>query len=176
MHISKYEEHNYIKEKIIYQKIEYNQIIEEEMNNLIYQNQYFKYICLNYPKISYNDILLNLSEKYNIKKCYFTLKQFNNFKNNYNRIIINKQFNYNYLNEIKLNNKKLLNFFMVFEDKNENNHYIKIFGTLNSMKNYTNNNITQYFIDSTYKFIPKIYLNIKDFYLFYDMIVQYIVF
>ena len=141
--ITKFEEHNYIKEKNIYEKIEYNQITEEEMNNLIYQKQYLKYMYLNYPTISYNDISLKLSEKYNIKKCYFTLKQFNNFKNNYNRKIINKQFNYNYLNEIKLNNKKLLKSCMVFEDKNEINHYIKIFGTLNSMENFTNiNNIS----------------------------------
>ena len=38
--ITKFEEHNYIKEKNIYEKIEYNQITEEEMNNLIYQKQY----------------------------------------------------------------------------------------------------------------------------------------
>ena len=97
---------------------------------------------------------MKLSEKYNIKICYFTLKHFNNFKNNYNRKIINKQFNYNYLNEIKLNNKKLLKSCMVFKDKNEINHYIKIFGTLNSMENFIIINITQYFIDSTYKCIP----------------------
>ena len=128
--ITKFEEHNYIKEKNIYEKIENNKISEEKMNNLIIK-QYFKYMYLNYPTISYNNILLKLLEQYNNKKCYFTLKQFNTFKNNYNRKIINKQFNYIYLNEIKFNNKKLLKSFMVFEDKNENNHYIKIFSTSN---------------------------------------------
>lgn len=41
-----------------------------------------------------------------------------------------------------------------FIDKNENEHIIKIFGTFNSMKNLSDKNFTQYFVDSTYKCIP----------------------
>ena len=33
---------------------------------------------------------------------------------------------------------------MIFQDENEINHYIKIFGIINSMKNLYNSNIIQY--------------------------------
>ena len=98
-------------------------------------------IYINFPTLSYNHILLKLSEKCDIKTYYYSLKEFNNFKSNYNQKITNKKLNKDYLNDKTLNHKQLLKANIIFQDKNEINHYIKIFGIINSMKNLYNINI-----------------------------------
>ena len=114
---------------------------------------------INYPTLSYNDILLNLSEKYNPNKFYYSLKKFNNFKMNYKNKLRRANIKENYLDYIELRGKKLLKSAHRFIDPEEKEHIIKIYGTNNSMKNLSNKDFTQFFVDSTYKCIPT---NMKD--------------
>lgn len=152
--IEKYEEHNYAKNYYIYKKIEKNDIIEYDMKKASFQEQYFKYIYLNFRTLTYNDILVLIFEKYNVKEIYYTLTKFNNFKSNINKVLKKKHINYDYLNKIELNGIKLLLANFQFIDTEENIHHIKLFGTINSMSFLNDKNITQYFIDSTYKCLP----------------------
>ena len=73
--IKNYFDHNYAKKAFIIQKIEKNEIEDEDMNKEEYQTQFFKYIHINYPPLLYNDILLLMSEKYHPTKIYYTLKK-----------------------------------------------------------------------------------------------------
>ena len=129
------------------------------MDTLEYQEQFFKYMHINYPTLSYNDILLNLSEKYNPNKFYYSLKKFNNFKMNHNNKLRRANINENYLDHIELRGKKLLKSTHRFIDPEEKEHIIKIYGTNKSMQNLSNKDFTQFFVDSTYKCIPN---NMKD--------------
>ena len=45
------------------------------MNTKEYQEQYFKYMYINYPILSYNYILLIISEKYKVSYYSYPLKK-----------------------------------------------------------------------------------------------------
>ena len=89
--INTFDNHNYVKEKIIKDKFKNNQINSENIREHLYQKIYFTETYLQYPNLTYNEILLNMIEKYEVGKITFTPNQFNVFKSNYNKknIIIN---------------------------------------------------------------------------------------
>jgi len=140
--------HNYAKKAFIIQKIEKNEIEEEDMNKEEYQVQYFKFIHINYPSLLYNDILLLISERLHPTKIYYTLKKFNNFKNNYNKVKHKNIQTENNLDNIEVKGRKLLISSHKYLDKDEIQHTIKILGTKNSMHNLSNKYFTQFFVDS----------------------------
>ena len=127
------------------------------MKNPLYQKIFFTETYIDYPRLTYNEILLNLLEHYELEKITFTPNKFNVFKSNYNK---KKFFNnniYQKLDNIKLHGKNLLKFKMDYIDIDIKNKDIKknfrIFGTLYSLGLLHNKDISQYFIDCTYKYI-----------------------
>ena len=140
--IKNYFDHNYAKKAFIIQKIEKNEIEDEDMNKEEYQTQYFKFIHINYPSLLYNDILLLMSEKHHPTKIYYTLKKFNNFKNNYNKVKNKNIQTQNYLDNIEVKGRKLLISTHKYLDNDNIQHNIKIFSTKNSMQNLTNKYFT----------------------------------
>ena len=118
-------------------------------------------MCINYPTLSYNDLLLIISEKYQPNKFYYLLKKFNKFKMNYKNNLKKQNVNKTYLDKIEIRGNKLLKLTLRFIDSDNNEHLIKIFGTHKSMKNLSNKDFAQFFVDSTYKCVPNNIKNIK---------------
>ena len=65
--LAEYENHNYVKEKLIKKRINRNEIDERICMN-IYIKKYFQETYAQYPTMTYNQILLNMIEKYKVKK------------------------------------------------------------------------------------------------------------
>ena len=86
--VDKYEDHNYIKEKIIKDKIKKNTVTTEEMEDYLHQKIYFQESYIDYPTLTYNQIAINLVEKYEVKKLVYTYQNFNVFKSTYNKKFI----------------------------------------------------------------------------------------
>jgi hypothetical protein len=101
--LAEYENHNYVKEKLIKERINRNEIDEKDMSEYLYQKIYFKETYAQYPTMRYNQILLSMIEKYKVKKVLYNNNNFNVFKN----AIKKKQYN-NLTIEDKLDNIKLL--------------------------------------------------------------------
>ena len=118
-------------------------------------------MCINYPTLSYNDILLIISEKYQPNKFYYLLKKFNEFKMNYMNNLKKQNINETYLDKIEIKGNKLLKSTHRFIDTDDNGHLNKILGTHKSMKNLSNKEFTQFFVDSTYKCVQNNIKNIK---------------
>ena len=152
----KYEEHNYSKNIIIQNKIRNKTATLEEMKEKIFQKYYFIESFMNYPTLNYNEIAINLVNNYEIEKILFTNAEFSKFKNEYYK---KKYFNQD-INErienIKLFNKKLLYANIGYKDKDEDIYkHIRIYATEKSISLLNNGDINQYFIDTTYKCLPK---------------------
>ena len=81
----KYEDHNYIKEERIKEKIRNQDLSSIEMEDSLYQKLYFQEIYSTYPTMTYNQIVLNIVEKFNIKKIKYSLNSFNKFKLSLNK-------------------------------------------------------------------------------------------
>ena len=78
----KYDEHSYIKEKLIQKKI-----IEDKLENkdiegdMHIQEIFFKYMNSIQPNLNYYDIALYMHEKYEVKIIIYSKTQFINYKN-----------------------------------------------------------------------------------------------
>ena len=74
-----YEQHNYVKEILAYNKIKNNTVTEEEMKLEFFKKAYFKINIETFPCIKYEDILYNLTNKFpNINKILFSKTKFFN--------------------------------------------------------------------------------------------------
>ena len=80
-----------------------------------------------------------------------------NYKNNLKKQNINES----YLDKIEIRGNKLLKSKLRFNDTDDNEHLIKIFGAHKSMKNLCNKDFSQFFVDSTYKCVLNNIKNIK---------------
>ena len=81
-----YEQHNYVKEILAYNKIKNNSVTEEEMKLEYFQKAYFKINIETFPCIKYEDILYNLTNNFrNINKILFSKTKFFNLKNEMSR-------------------------------------------------------------------------------------------
>ena len=112
---------------------------------------------IQYPSLTYNQILINIFEKFNLKRISYTYQNFNVFKSNYNKKIYTNKNIDEKLNSIKLFGKCLLKSKMTYYDVNNNDteRYYKIFATNNSISLLNSTDINQYYVDCTYKGIPK---------------------
>ena len=73
-----YNEHNYIKEKLFFEKIEKNMVNENEIKEYENQKFYFNYMHLNYPKKFYLDIADDIISKFKINHILYKKTDFNN--------------------------------------------------------------------------------------------------
>ena len=137
------------------EKIKKNEIKEEEMEDMLYQSSYFKYMNSLHPSLNYDNILLELLERYNVKKIKFSKKQFMNFKYQKKEILNNESYMEQSIKNIKLNDVPLQKFIINYYD-NDSKEYegFRIFGTEESLKLLSSKQISQYFIDSTYRCLP----------------------
>ena len=159
-----YNNHNYVKEKVVFEKIRKNNINEEEMEDAIYQKGYFKYMNSIHPSLNYDDIVLELIERYNVKKIKFSKKQFMNYKYQKKEVVNEEFFIDQKIKNIKLYDIPLQKYYINYYDI-ESKQYegFRIFGTEESLNLLSSKNITQYFIDSTYKCLPANQKAIKAF-------------
>ena len=94
-----------------------------------------------------------MKETCHVNSIKYSIVQFNNYKQS-----LKKDFFYelrkNLLDNIELDNEKLLKLKLEFlnDDNNENKNTIRILGTAQSLKLQS---IEQYFIDGTYKCVPR---------------------
>ena len=150
-----YESHNYIQDEIIRKKIKNKEATLEEMKDPKFQKHYFIESYLQYPTLNYNEILINLIHQYELTKISYSKAQFSKFKSELNkRYIYNRTINER-LNDIKLYSKNLLLCHMYYNDIQTNKFKtFRIFGTYKSISLLNDNNINQFFIDTTYKSVP----------------------
>lgn len=152
-----FENHSYAKESIIKKKIESNTIKKDEIeNNIKNQEIYFKYMLSIHPLINYYDIVLLLHEKYNITKILYSLSQFNTYKKNLKNENKFYQERENLIDNIKFENENLLKIKIEYNEGNVNSekNIIRIYGIKESLKLLDDDDVTQYFIDGTYKCVP----------------------
>ena len=152
-----FENHNYVRESRIKKKIEENNMTSEDLeNNLENQEIYFKYIHEIHPTIGYYDIALQLNEKYNINTILYKQQQFNTYKNNQKKINNFNNDREQRLDNILFDKKHLLKTKIEFYTKEKPNekNVIRIFATEETLKLLNDDEITQYFIDGTYKCVP----------------------
>ena len=150
-----YEKHSYKKEKIIIDKIKNEDLTKEEIENDInYQEIFFKYIYSTQPNLHYYDIALLLKEKYNIEKITYSLSQFNNYKKRFVKTIKYNDNREEIIDSIELNKEKLMKFKIEYLNENNTTNTIRIYATNDSIKLLNDKNISQYFIDGTYKCVP----------------------
>ena len=151
-----YDQHSYIKEHLIKKKIMENDLNSKDIDdNEEVQEVYFKYLNSIYPNFNYYDIALYLHEKFKIKKIIYTKKEFINYKINNKKQLIYSDQRIKLLDEIELDNEKLLKIKLEFMQENKSETYtIRIYGTNESIKLLNDPSVTQYFIDGTYRCVP----------------------
>ena len=93
--------------------------------------------------------------KYEIDKILFSHSQFSKFKNAFYKKKFFCQHRNERLNEIKLSGKNLLLANIKYKEQTgEKYKSFKIYGTPKSISLLNNEDITQYFVDTTYKCLP----------------------
>lgn len=127
-HSLAYEEHNYIKEIIAYNKIKTDEVKEEEMKSEYYQKAYFKLNIELFPCIKYEDILFNFTKKFpNINKIIFNKTKFFNLKNEMQKELINYDKNLKTINNLELYGEPLLKENFEFYKEDGTKAFIKKF-------------------------------------------------
>ena len=114
-----------------------------------------------YPNLSYNNIEYKLINDYNIKKVYYKMQELRNYKKKKNTIYNIKKENDFKIDSIELRGTKLyLGKIEFISNKTINNSVyvtkcIRLYGTKESCALLDNKFVTQYFVDNTYKCVPK---------------------
>ena len=127
---------------------------EEIDNDINIQEIFYKHIHSIQPNLQYYDIPLLLKEKYNCEKIVYRLSQFNNYKK---RTIKNIKFDdkrEEMIDSIELNKEKLLKVKIEFQNEKNLKNTIRLYATSESLKLFNDKNISQYFLDYTYKCVP----------------------
>ena len=156
-----YEEHDYCEEFIIRNKIKDNKITNDDLETYKVQKIYFEYMIDEYPNLSYNNIEYKLINDYNIKKVYYKMQELRNYKKKKNTIYNIKKENDFKIDSIELRGTKLyLGKIEFISNKTINNSVyvtkcIRLYGTKESCALLDNKFVTQYFVDNTYKCVPK---------------------
>ena len=152
-----YNEHNYIKEKLFFEKIEKNMVNENEIKEYENQKFYFKYMHLNYPTKNYLDIANDIISKFKINHILYKKTDFNNLIERIKKI---KKFEFSKeqsVDAIELEGQKLLIAKATFY-VNDGNKIIektlRIYGNKLSMNLLHSSDINQYFVDCTYRCVP----------------------
>ena len=116
--------------------------------------KFYKHIQSIQPNLQYYDIALLLKEKYDCEKIVYRLSQFNNYKK---RTIKNIKFNdkrEETIDLIELNKEKLLKVKIEYLNEKNTKNTIRLYATSESIKLFNDKNISQYFVDGTYKCVP----------------------
>ena len=124
------------------------------MKHKIYQQAYFENIYSNFPKLNYDDICLSLSEKYPNICIRYTNNNFKYYKTNEEKVKKLKIGNYKLLSYISFGNELLEKDYYKYINAEGKQIEIRIFSTDNNLKNLSDTNINQYYINGTYKLIP----------------------
>ena len=72
--ITKFNDHNYIKEKYFIERIKANQVEKEELKKSENQKFYFKFSYLENPTLAYLDIIDRINEQYDVENIAFNEK------------------------------------------------------------------------------------------------------
>ena len=159
-----YKEHNYIKSKIALEKIKSKNVDEDIIESPLYQSTYFKYMTDLHPSLTYDDIVLELIDRFKVKQIKFSKSQFSNFKNRKKEKINIEYYQVERFKNLKLYEVPLQKLYMEYYDENsKKNQFFRIFATEESLKLLSSKNISQYFIDSTYRCIPNSQNNYEAF-------------
>lgn len=59
----KYEDHSYVKLRLIKEKIKTGNVAREDMTTQLFQREYFRFIADTHPGLKYHDICLDLIDK-----------------------------------------------------------------------------------------------------------------
>lgn len=150
-----YNHHSYVKYQNAYKKISNSDYDENDIKKYEFQKAFYEYQYECFPKLTYDDITMNLATNFPNLTILYSKQNFNYYKSKVNKKIITDSDIDRILSDIKFRGELLQKIFYKYINKDGNSIDIRIYGTEKTLKYLKDESINQYFIDGTYKILPK---------------------